>query len=84
MRRGDPERGALYVKIATMDGRAMLFGPPPASFEERPSEDELVPHLDPAGAPERDVDDYLRQQAEYDPDLWLIEIEDREGRSFLD
>lgn len=84
VRRGDAERGALFVKVATLDGRATLFGPAPASFEDSDGERGLVPHLDPAGAAEREVDAYVRQQTDYDPDLWLLEIEDREGRSFID
>lgn len=83
MRRGDGERGALYVKVATLDGRATLFGPAPASFDDTPGGRTLTPHLDAAGVPERDVDAYMTRQIEYDPDLWLIEIEDRQGRNFI-
>ena len=84
MRRGDAERGALFVKVATLDGRAKLFGPPPASFDQAVPDSELAAHLSPEGEPEREVDAYLAKQVEYDPDLWLVEIEDRAGRSFLD
>lgn len=83
MRRGDGERGALYVKVATLDGRATLFGPAPASFDDTAGGRVFAPHLDAAGVAEREVDAYMARQIEYDPDLWLIEIEDREGRSFI-
>ena len=42
MRRGDSERGALYVKVSTLDGRALVFGPPPASFEVVADEEQLA------------------------------------------
>ena len=29
------------------------------------------------------IDDYLSRQRRFDPDIWVIEIEDREGRHFL-
>lgn len=84
VRRGDSERGALYVKVATLDGRARLFGPEPASFERAAEEGALAPHLDPAGVSDQDAEVYLARQCEYDPDLWIVEIEDRAGRSFLE
>ena len=84
VRRGDPERGALYVKIATLDGRARVLGPAPPSFDAPTEEGGLQPHLDPTGVVEREADGYLAQQADFDGDMWLVEIEDREGRSFLE
>lgn len=32
---------------------------------------------------ESELDDYLERQRRYDPDLWVVEIEDRQGRHFL-
>ena len=32
---------------------------------------------------ESELDDYLQRQIRYDPDLWIVEIEDREGRHFI-
>ncbi len=84
MRRGDAERGALYVKVATLDGRARLFGPPPASFDVIADDGQMAPHLDPEGIADAEAEAYLARQVEYDPDLWVVEIEDRAGRSFLD
>lgn len=84
IRHGDDERGALFVKISLLDGRAKLLGPPPAMLSEVGRGRTLEHHLAPDGAPERDVEAYLTRQIEFDPDLWLVEIEDREGRTFLD
>ena len=33
---------------------------------------------------ERDVDASLMKQRSFDPDLWIIEVEDRQGRTLLD
>ena len=33
---------------------------------------------------EPDVEAYLTRQIRFDPDLWIVEVEDRAGRHFLD
>ena len=35
-------------------------------------------------APESDADAYLARQIEFDPDIWIVAVEDRQGRHFLD
>ncbi len=84
VRRGDGERGALFVKVAMLDGRARLFGPTPASLDAPPADGTLAAHLNPAGVAEAEAEAYLARQVEWDPDLWIVEIEDRQGRSFLE
>jgi hypothetical protein len=86
---GDDQAGAIYVKIARLDGTAALYSPAPQSFAmaEEPSETDGERRFTayfPAGTPERQVDDHMQRQREFDGDLWLIEIEDRQGRHFLD
>ncbi|HXY90489.1 MAG TPA: DUF1491 family protein, partial [Xanthobacteraceae bacterium] len=31
-----------------------------------------------------DVESRIAREIEFDPDLWLVEVEDRKGRDFLD
>lgn len=79
--KGDADAGAVLVKVATLNGKARLYGP------ARNGEGERI-WLDlsagPVGDVEGDVDEYVRKRREGDPDLWVIEIEDRHGRHFLD
>jgi len=83
-RRGAAEAGAIFVKVDRLDGSAALFGPAPQS-EVREDGDRLFARLhantwiDPAEAELK-----LARQIKFDPDLWIVETEDREGRSFLD
>lgn len=79
-RKGDPDAGAVLVKVATMDGRARLYGPARDGAGERVWLDLSAGSL---GGHEPDVDAYARKRAENDPDLWIVEIEDRAGRHFL-
>ena len=75
--KGDPTAGAVLVKHAPMDGGATLWGRVADAEGERRwamlSEGE-----------ERTVDDAIARQRRYDPDLWVIEVEDRRGGPRLD
>lgn len=80
VRRGDSDAGAVLVKVATLDGRARLYGPARNGEGERIWLDLSAGAL---GDREADVDAYSTKRAASDPDLWVIEIEDRQGRHFL-
>lgn len=84
VRHGNDDAGAIYIKITRLDGTASAFGPAPAGWEGAASDRKWIGLTRDAGSPERDVDQLLARQAEYDPDLWLVEVEDRRGRHFLD
>ncbi|GIK80880.1 MAG: DUF1491 family protein [Pseudorhodoplanes sp.] len=85
-RRGAEEAGAIFVKIDRLDGTSDLFGPAPQSeFEEaHPVARAFVACLKAQPAPDADVEAYLARQIRFDPDLWIVEVEDRAGRHFLD
>jgi hypothetical protein len=77
--RGDAERGDVLVKVTRERGKAVLYAP--AFVADGPSAfDKLPAHDDPT---ETEVDDLIARRLKYDRDLWVIEIEDREGRHFL-
>lgn len=44
----------------------------------------FTPSLATQSAPDADVEAYLARQVKFDPDVWIVEIEDRTGRNFLD
>ena len=75
---GDDTGGAVLVKLATLDGQAVLFQ---RSFDLMTGERQWV---ELAGGAEAEVDEAVRRQRGFDPDLWVIEVEDREGRHLLD
>ena len=77
-RRGDPRAGTVIVKVFdTTSRRARLyseaFGPDGERLWMQPVESEQ----------ESELDAYLERQLRYDPDLWIVEIEDRQGRHFI-
>ena len=85
-RRGAEEAGAIFIKIDRLDGTADVYGPAPQSaFEEsHPVDRAFTPGLRTQPAPEADVEAYLAKQMRFDPDIWVVEVEDRAGRHFLD
>ena len=85
-RRGAEEAGAIFVKLNRLDGTADLYGPAPqATFEDsHPADRAFTPCLRVQPAPEADVEAYLVRQIRFDSDLWIVEVEDRAGRHFLD
>jgi len=84
-RRGAEEAGAVFVKVASLDGNAMLYGPAPqtADDDSRPVERVFAPTSREPVA-EAVVEERLAKEIRFDPDVWIVETEDRAGRHFLD
>lgn len=76
--KGDATAGAVVVKLATLNGRAQAFQ---RSFDLM-SDTRIWVLL--TQGPEADVDAMIARQRSRDPDLWVIELEDRAGRTLLD
>ena len=78
VKRGDNRAGSVIVKaFDTSARRARLyreaFGPDGDRLWMQPVTSDS----------ESDLDAYMERQRGYDPDLWIVEIEDREGRHFI-
>jgi len=85
-RRGAEEAGAVFVRISRLDGTSDLFGPAPQSaFDAAAGKGRaFAPSLAAQPAPDESVEAYLARQIKYDPDAWIIELDDSKGRNFLD
>jgi hypothetical protein len=86
-RRGAEEAGAVFIIVNRLDGTACLYGPAPQSaFDESQPADRLFTAVLGGQAPvaEAEVEARLTREIRFDPDLWIVEIEDRAGRHFLD
>ena len=84
-RRGADEAGAVFVKVALLDGNAMLFVPAPQTVydDSRPIE-RFFMAISKEPLPEQSVEARLVKELRFDPDAWIVETEDRAGRHFLD
>lgn len=82
-RRGAPEAGAVFIKVDRLDGTAVLLGPAPQSEAAEDGGRSFAP-LHREGAIEaRAADERLARELRFDPDLWVVEVEDRGGRPHL-
>ena len=79
VRMGAEEAGAVIIRVAKLDGTCLLLN------QARAGDGELV-WVRPLGdwTDEARASAWCDKQVKFDPDLWIVEIEDREGRAFVD
>ncbi|WPY93805.1 DUF1491 family protein [Limimaricola variabilis] len=76
--KGDETAGAVLVKSNTLDGQGRLFQ---RSLDLMTGARAWITL---AEGDEAEVDASVERQRRFDPDLWVIEVEDRQGRTLLD
>ncbi len=78
-RKGDETAGSVLLRINRLDGTGHLLSP--FTHEEGGRawryRDGISPIADAV------IDDMIGREIRRDPDLWVVEIEDRTGRHFL-
>lgn len=75
---GDDTAGAVLVKLNTLNGQARAFQ---RSFDLMSGARAWVTL---AEGDDAEVDAAISRQRRFDPDLWVIEVEDRDGHHLLD
>lgn len=75
---GDDTAGAVLIKLNTLDGRAVAYQ---RSFDLMTGARKWMELV---AGDEADVDAAIAKQRGFDPDLWVVEVEDRQGRHLLD
>lgn len=76
VRRGDPDAGAILIKIDRGAAGFMVLARDYAPDGRRV----WMAATGQQPVPEADADAYIRRQVEFDPDVWVIAIEDAAGR----
>lgn len=77
MAHGDDTAGAVLVKCARLDGTAQLWA------REWDFETDTRDWRVAEDGEERTIDQAIQRQRSFDPDLWVIEVESRDGRVLL-
>lgn len=83
-RKGAAEAGAIFVCIDRLDGTADLYGPAPQAIFDDSRPERRFQRLTRDGATPRDVADRLVRETRFDPDAWVIDVDDRTGDPRLD
>lgn len=83
-RRGAEEAGAIFIAVDRLDGTLDLYGPAPqTAFATSEPELRLFQQIR-SRVPQTEVDASIAKEARFDPDIWLVVIEDRAGRVLFD
>ena len=79
VRKGAEEAGAVFLKISRLDGTCTILD------QIRMDEGKLA-WVRPLGdvVDDKRAEAYFDKQRKLDPDIWIVEIEDRQGRNFVD
>lgn len=84
-RRGAAEAGAIFVKIDLQHGECLLFGPAPQSELRNDGIDRQWTRLHSDDVIASAIaEERLKREISFDPDLWIVEVEQSGGRHFLD
>lgn len=84
VRHGDDDAGAIFVRINRLDGTSLLYGPAAAGLSGQHEDRAFEAKTKPGGASDEEIESRLVREREFDGDLWIVEVEDRQGRHFLD
>jgi hypothetical protein len=77
-RKGDPRAGAVLVRVYNLSDRSTRL------YSEAVRGDGERIWMQPApGADEQALAAYVERSVRIDPDIWVVDVEDKQGRHFL-
>lgn len=83
-RKGSEEAGAIFIIVDHLDGTADLYAPAPQSeFDSSKPVDRAFQRVLDAVPPDA-IKERMDRETRFDPDIWIVETEDRAGRSFVE
>lgn len=82
VRKGAEEAGAVYVIVDHLDGTCHLFGPAPGASHDEEGERRWIIEVSPPNG-NAEATALLEKRRRFDPDIWIVEVEDRKGTAGL-
>ena len=80
VRRGDPDAGTVLLKLNRFEHGVTVYTQA-SSMTDAPA---WSRGTGPRPVTEAEADAYIDRQVKYDPDVWVLEIEDRKGQYKMD
>ena len=83
-RRGDPDAGAILIKVDYLDGQTMVYAPAVSAADPDRDERQWSRLTGPEPVDDARGEELIARQAEFDPDIWVVVVEDRTGQASLE
>ena len=80
VRRGDPDAGTVLLKLNRFEEGVTVYTQA-STMTDTPA---WSRGTGPKPVTEAEADAYIERQVKYDPDVWVLEIEDRRGKYKMD
>ncbi len=83
-RRGDADAGAILIKVDYLNGQTMVYSPAAGASDLEYHDRQWTRLTGPEPVDEERADQAIERQTKFDPDIWLIVVEDKTGAALLD
>jgi len=83
-RRGDIDAGAILIKVDYLNGETMVYAPAASTLDPEADDRQWARLTGPEPVDEERAEQVIERQVNFDPDIWVIVVEDRAGTALLD
>jgi hypothetical protein len=83
-RRGDADAGAILIKVDYLNGETMVYAPTTSTSDPEHDDRQWARLTGPQPVDEERAEQAIARQVSFDPDLWVVVVEDRAGTALLD
>ena len=83
-RRGDSDAGAILIKVDYLNGKTMVYSPAASLTALEQGDRQWSRLTGPDPVEESRAAEAIERQVSFDPDIWVIAVEDRTGAALLD
>jgi len=83
-RRGAAEAGSVFVKVSLPGGTGRVLAPAPGPAYDGDGRRRWTAPLGAEPVQQDDIDRFLARQVAFDPDIWILDIDDPDGTGLLD